>query len=293
MKKQTFQPLEIVVVDNASTDQSLQLLARFAGITVLAQPQNFGFAKGNNLAIEQMANAQWIALLNPDAFPEPTWLEELVKCSESRPEFDAFGSKLLSANEESKIDGFGDVYHVSGLAWRDGYGKQDSSDYAGNREVFSVCAGAAMYRRQVFLELGGFDEDFFCYFEDVDLGFRLRLAGYRSLQCSKSIVKHLGSATSGGPKSDFSTYYGHRNLVWTFAKNMPLPLLWVLLPIHVAMNLISIIYLGFKGKFKVIIKAKFDAIVGLPGAIKKRSVIQRSRRTTSIQILRLMSKLPF
>lgn len=282
-----------MVVDNHSADQSLKLLEKFSGITVLAQPENYGFAKGNNLAIKNLVNTHWVALLNPDAFPDPTWLEELVKCSEMHPEFDAFGSKLLSFDKALTVDGFGDIYHASGLAWRDGYGKPDSSSYTSNREVFSVCAGAAMYRRDTFLEIGGFDEDFFCYFEDVDLGFRLRLAGYRAMQCSSSIAKHLGSATSGGPNSDFATYYGHRNLVWTFIKNVPSPLFWILFPVHIAMNLATICYLASKGKFRVIVKSKIDALVGIPSVLVKRSKIQNSRRATSLQILKLMNKLPF
>lgn len=287
------QPLEIIVVDNASTDQSLRLLGGVSGITVLPQTENFGFSKANNLAVKQIPNSDWIALLNPDAFPDPTWLEELVKCSEDHPEFDAFGSKLLSFDNDTIIDGFGDTYHISGLARRYGYGKPDSSSYASNREVFSVCAGAAMYRRVVFLEVGGFDEDFFCYFEDVDLGFRLRLAGYRAMQCSTSVAKHLGSATSGGPNSDFSTYYGHRNLVWAFIKNIPSPMLWFLLPIHILLNIFSIFYLGCKGKLKIIIKSKVDAISGIPTALAKRSSIQKNRRVTALQMFKVMNKRPF
>jgi GT2 family glycosyltransferase len=88
-------------------------------------------------------------------------------------------------------------------------------------EIFSPCAAAALYRRSALLEVGGFDEDFFCYVEDVDLGFRLRLAGYRCLYVPLSVAHHIGSGTTGGKNSDFSVYHGHRNLVWAFVKNMP------------------------------------------------------------------------
>ncbi len=107
------------------------------------------------------------------------------------------------------------------------------------REVFSACAAAALYRRDVFEALGGLDEDFFCYMEDVDLGFRLRLAGWGCTYVPTAVVHHVGSATSGR-RSHFTTYHGHRNLVWVFFKNMPGALLWLYLPQHFSLTSSSV-----------------------------------------------------
>ncbi len=179
------------------------------------------------------AESEWIALLNPDAFAEPRWLEALLVAAESNPEFDVFGSKLVNAADPTVLDGAGDAYHMSGLVWRIGHG---SRLY---RLLRKMCAKYSRpVRRQHFIgaallrELGGFDEDYFCYVEDVDLGFRLRLAGYRCLYVPQSVAHHVGSGTTGGQHSDFALYHGHRNLVWTFVKDMPGILFWLLLPLH-------------------------------------------------------------
>ena len=133
---------------------------------------------------------------------------------------------------EPLLDGTGDAYHMSGLVWRMGHGMPVSSDTGKDYEVFSPCAAVAFYRRSAMQKIGGFDEEYFCYVEDVDLGFRLRLAGFRCLYVPKSVAHHVGSGATGGQHSDFAAYHGHRNLVWTFVKDMPGILFWALLPLH-------------------------------------------------------------
>jgi GT2 family glycosyltransferase len=142
-------------------------------------------------------------------------------------------------------------------------------------EIFSPCAAAAMYLRQAFLEVEGFDEDFFSYFEDIDLGFRLQLQGYQSLYVPQAIVHHVGSATFG-QRSDFAFYHSHRNLVWTFVKNMPARLFWM----HVVQH----------GRGKVLLRAKWDAIRGLPMALKKRKVIQKKRTASNHAVAKYMKR---
>ena len=128
---------------------------------LLAQNSNTGFARGNNLAINAAAaGSEWIALLNPDAFPEPRWLEECLLSAQRNPQFDIFGSKLLNASAPLLLDGAGDAYHVSGLVWRMGHGIPASALQGSEYEVFSPCAAAALYRRSALLEVGCFDEDF-------------------------------------------------------------------------------------------------------------------------------------
>jgi GT2 family glycosyltransferase len=145
------------------------------------------------------------------------------------------------------------------------------------REVFSACAAAALYRRDALLEIGGFDERYFCYVEDVDAGFRLRLRGYRCLYVPDAVAHHVGSATTG-KGSDFSTYHGHRNLVWTFFKDMPGPLLALYLPQHLILNVLSVVWFSMRGQARTILRAKWDALRGLPAVLRDRRRVQRLRR---------------
>jgi GT2 family glycosyltransferase len=252
---------------------------------------NAGFARGNNLAIEAASvESEWIALINPDAFVEPRWLEELLLAAETNPGFDVFGSKLLNAVDPTLQDGAGDAYHISGLVWRVGHGMPLPVFTENQSEIFSACAAAALYRRSALRQIGGFDEDYFCYVEDVDLGFRLRLAGYRCLYVPESVALHVGSGTTGGQHSDFALYHGHRNLVWTYVKNMPGMMFWLLLPLHILLNWVTIISFVFRGKGKVILRAKRDALLGLPKMWRKRQLIQKNRVASKAGIWQCLDK---
>ena len=288
---QTTKPHEIILLDNASTDGSLEIACRFPSVRVIALEQNTGFARGNNLAIEVVSNeSEWIALINPDAFTQPHWLEALLAAAESNPEFDVFGSQLVNAADSTLLDGTGDACHISGLVWRTAHGVPVAPLGDSECEIFSPCAAAALYRRSTLLEVGGFDEDFFCYVEDIDLGFRLRLAGHRCLYVPQSVAHHVGSGTTGGQHSDFSVYHGHRNLVWAFVKNMPGLLFWLLLPLHVALNLVSIVWFALRGQGRVILRAKWDAVLGLPKMWRKRQQIQAARVASISDIWRVLDK---
>lgn len=288
---QTLKPHEIILIDNASTDESVKIVQRFHTVQLIALEQNTGFAKGNNLAIEATSDEpEWIALINPDAFAEPRWLEALLIAAESNPGFDVFGSRLVSAVDPSVLDGAGDACHMSGLVWRMGHGSPVPAAAENEREVFSPCAAAALYRRNALREIGGFDEDYFCYLEDVDLGFRLRLAGYRCLYVPQSVAHHIGSGTTGGQHSNFAMYHGHRNLVWTFVKDMPGILFWLLLPLHVALNLASVIWLALCGRGALILQAKHAALLGLPKMWRKRQSIQKNRVASIGEIWRQLDK---
>ncbi len=291
LQAQTVAPHEIILVDNASSDASLDIVRRFPSVRLLAQNENLGFARGNNLAFRAASSdTDWIALLNPDAFVEPRWLEALLLATVDYPGFEVFGSKLVNSANPEVLDGAGDVYHVSGRVWRMGHGVPVSSVSEEVREVFSPCAAAALYRRSALVEVGGFDDDFFCYSEDVDLGFRLRLARYRCLYVPSSVAHHVGSGTSGGQHSDFAVYHGHRNLVWTYVKNMPGVLFWMFLPLHLAMNLGVLVAFMLRGQGRTMLRAKWDAIKGLPKMWRKRRLIQSARVATLREIWRLMDK---
>jgi GT2 family glycosyltransferase len=276
-------------VDNGSTDNSLvDLEERYPdlGLHVERLTKNLGFAAGNNLGA-RLARGKWLVLLNADAFPEPNWLKEFITASDAQPEFATFSSRQLRAADPKMLDGAGDAYHVSGLAWRIGLGYPSESCGLESKEIFSPCAAAAMYMREAFLEVGGFDEDFFSYFEDVDLGFRLQLRGYRCLYVAKAVVRHVGSSTFG-ELSDFAFYHSHRNMVWTYVKNMPPGMFWLYLLEHLLANLIYVLYYTMRGRGKILFRSKVDAVRGLSAARKKRTAIQKNRKASSTHLKNVM-----
>ncbi len=287
--RQDLMPNRIHVVDNGSTDGSIEAVEGMFNVEVHKLGTNIGFAGGNNHALEQI-DTEFAVLLNPDAFPEPSWLRKLVAAAQAHPEVAAFGSRQMMHGCNGLIDGVGDAYHMSGLIWRWRHGCELDSIDKMPSDIFSSCAGAALYRTKVIKEMGGFDEDFFCYAEDIDLGFRLRLAGYRSMLVADAVVSHVGSASSGGKHSDFSVYHGHRNLVWTYVKNMPGWLFWACLPLHFFMNITVIISFVLKGQGSVILRAKRDALYGLPKMWQKRRKIQGKRSVSVYEIWRVLDK---
>ncbi len=276
---QTMRDFELLVVDNASSDGSADdLEARWPGARVFRLDHNAGFAAANNLAARQ-ARGKWLALVNNDAFLDSRWLEAMLAAAAARPEYTYFASRLLNFDDPALLDGAGDVCNVGGLAWRRGYGQPAGAVALEEEEVFSPCGAAAFYLRQAFLDAGGFDEDFFAYAEDVDLGFRLRLLGHRCLYVPTAVARHVGSA-SHGLKSEFSTYYGQRNLVWAWVKNMPGRYFWFYLPAHLVANVTFMVYNPLVGRGRSTWRAKWHALRGLPGALRKRSDIQRRRTVT-------------
>jgi GT2 family glycosyltransferase len=187
------------------------------------------------------------------------------------------------------MDGAGDAYHLTGRYWRRGYQCHATGRHLQREEIFSASGAAALYSRAAWDEAGGLDEDFFCYGEDVDLGFRLQLSGRRCLYVPEAVALHHGSAMTGR-RSDFSTYYGQRNLVWVYVKNMPPALFWLLLPCHLLLNAGAFLACLLRGQGSVALKAKLDALRGLPHAWRKRSAIQRSRRAGVGRIWRLLER---
>lgn len=281
---QTMRDFEALIADNASTDGSVDRLRlpdeRFQ---VLPMGGNLGFAAGNNRAAERAAG-EFIACLNPDAQPAADWLEQLLRAADRHPEAAAFGSTQLRYEDERILDGVGDVWHAAGLAWRAREGRP-ATNLPPEGEVFSPCGAAALYRAADFRAVGGFDERFFCYCEDVDIGFRLRLAGRACIQAPAAVVLHEGSAISGR-RSEFTVYHGHRNRIWTFVKNTPGPLLWVLAPYHLAVNAWLLTVFLRIGMAPVLLRAYRDALRGLPAVWRDRRRTQRSRRASLQDVAR-------
>jgi GT2 family glycosyltransferase len=262
-------------------------------LEVVANPVNIGFASANNRAVEQLDDCDVIATLNPDAFPDAGWLAALVDAAQRHPEAASFASRLLSAENTSLLDGAGDVFHISGLAWRLGHHRfaQDVGEAERERPVFSACAAAALYRRADWLAAGGFDDRFFCYAEDVDLGFRLQLADRPCWYVPSAVALHMGSAAAD-LQSGFAVYHGHRNLEWTYLKNMPTGLLWRYMPLHIAASLAAVAWFTARGAGGSILRAKWDALRGLRQTLSERKRIQASRRVTNTVLRQRLDRSP-
>jgi GT2 family glycosyltransferase len=289
LSAQTLADFEIIVIDNASPEGELPPLEDvWPQLTLHCQrlETNIGFAAGNNLGA-RTARGEWLALLNPDAFPQADWLENLLEAARTRPNA-FFASRQIQADRPGLLDGDGDIYFVGGLAQRRNFNvplDPPGPPY----QVFSACAAAALYPRQPFLEAGGFDEDYFAYHEDVDLGFRLRLQGLSCYLIPSAVVYHVGRGSSS-QRSPLATYYGHRNLVWTYLKDMPSPWFWLYLPLHVTWALIAILYFVLRGQGRAILRAKVDALRGLRAVLGKRKSIQMGRRVKPGEVLRYMNR---
>jgi GT2 family glycosyltransferase len=291
LARQTFRDFETIVVDNASTDGSLSRIGEAPqAVTILRQPKNLGFAEGNNVGA-RAGTGRWLALLNPDAEAEPDWLANLVQAVARRPNQRVVASLQINLHDASRLDGAGDCYLAYGYAWRGGFGhRRDATPPAG--ECFAPCGAAAFYPRDVFLSAGGFDERYFCYHEDVDLGFRLRLFGERCQFAPDAVVRHAGSAITGRA-SYFSVFHGVRNGVWTYVKNMPGALLIVTAPVW----LIGAMALLARGVVRGQLKPTWDGLLAglgdLGPALAARRVIAARRTISAAQLAAAMTWNPF
>jgi len=292
VQAQTLTPDRVLVIDNGSADadETARRVQAFTGVEWIPLPQNIGFAAANNLAIKSCPDVDLIALLNPDAFPQSCWLEQLARAAEAYPAAGSFASRLLCHGNDQFLDGAGDAIGLDGKPRRRGHGLDAEQNYNQPDEVFCASAAAALYRRHALEQVAGFDEDFFCYLEDVDLGFRLQLAGYPCRYVPEAVARHVGSATTGGQHGDFAVYHGHRNLVWTYLKNMPGILLGLLLPFHLLLNLAALVHFALRGQGRILLKAKMDAVARIPYMWNKRKVIQAGRVTAVGTIWRLLDK---
>ena len=286
---QSLPPHRIVVLDNASTDRSATAIsATFPGVTLLRLDENIGFAAANNIGIAMLDDCEFVALLNPDATADPEWLARLVAAAEAHPEMAGFASMIERAGDAGLLDSAGDVYHVYGTAWPGRHGAPIGTAMV-EEEVFGPSAAAALYYRSWLVRLGGFDESFFCYFEDVDLNLRLQVAGGRCLYVPSARIRHVGGASTGG-LSAFTIYHSQRNLVWTFVKSAPPHIFWRYLPMHFLLNVGSIVSYGIRGHTKTLLRAKWDALRGLPAMVRARRSVMASREVDRAHFDALMRR---
>ena len=288
LESQTFADHEVILLDNASTDGAPQA-ARTAhpDVQFIAAGDNLGFAAGMNRAA-RAARGQWLALINPDANADPDWLARLMAAMEAFPQVRSFTSRQLLAEDPDRLDGLGDAMSISGFPWRGGYRHRDPGDTVPGW-VFSACGGAMMIARDLFEALGGFDERLFCYGEDVDLGYRLRLIGEPTLLVPDAVVRHHGGTASGGPRSDFAVFHGTRNRLWVYVKDTPPVLFWLTLPLHVLATVVLFARHASRGELAAPWKGLMAGLRGLPTAWRWRREAQVSRKVGSWGIARAMA----
>ncbi|AEG18603.1 glycosyl transferase family 2 [Methanobacterium paludis] len=213
---------EVIIIDNASEDGSSNYIkTNYPEYTLIENQENLGFAAAVNQGIKA-SRTDYVFLLNNDVELEENCIFNLLKCIAKYENIFAVSSKMIQYDDRNLIDDAGDEYTL--LGWTKKVGNNKSPDlYTAKREVFSACAGAAIYRRRVFDEIGYFDENFFAYMEDVDISYRARIHGYKCLYCPEAVVYHLGSGTSGSKYNKFKTRLAARNNVYVPYKNMPWP----------------------------------------------------------------------
>jgi hypothetical protein len=277
--RQTNPPFEVIMVDNASRDGSVGFVREhFPAVHVLVNETNRGFAGGTNVGIRK-ATGEYILTLNNDTQLDASFLLEIMKPMVEDPRVGMCASKMLFP--DGRINSTGICISRSGAAWDRGMFEPDRGQYNHQEEVFGPCAGAALYRRRMLDEIGLFDEDFFLFMEDVDLAFRARLSGWRCIYVPSAWLVHEHGGTAGF-KSDISIYHGNRNLVWYVVKNLPVKLLLLYLPWILLRNIADIPYYALQGKFRTIMRAKWDMVRGIRRMIQKRNSIRRTESEDEI-----------
>lgn len=221
LEKQTCRDFKIIVVDNCSTDGSMEYMAEYyPNIEVLPLDKNYGFSHAVNIGIRH-ASTPYVILLNNDTTVDEHYIEEMIHAIERSPRIFSVSSKMIQMYHPDLIDSAGDLYTLMGWGVCRGTGRP-TSNYTVPDNIFSACAGAAIYRRELFLKIGFFDEAHFAYLEDIDVGYRAKIYGYRNVYCPTALVYHVGSGTSGSKYNSFKVKLSARNSVWLNYKNMPL-----------------------------------------------------------------------
>ena len=288
LASQTERDFEVILIDNASTDGSADSLdtTGLPAFTLVKASDNLGFAGANNKAAG-LAHGRWLALLNPDATAEPDWLEQVRAGIEHYRDTPSFACTQIAADDPSRLDGAGDNFLVFGIPWRGGY-RRPVSDLPPEGECFSACGASAIYLKSTFLEMNGFDERFFCYCEDVDLGYRLRLAGNRCIFLPGARVHHLGGG-SADQISGFAIRLGTRNRLWLFIRDTPLGLLVLTLPVHLILTLLILVRGLSTGRFRWTLTGIAEAIRGLPEFWSERKLLHDRRQASSRHLVRMMA----
>ncbi|MBM16000.1 MAG: hypothetical protein CMH75_07955 [Nitrospina sp.] len=283
LDKLHFKNFEVIVVDNGSTDGSRELIEeKYSWVRLLKLPENMGFAIACNEGIKT-SNARYVVLLNNDIEVTPDWLTELYEGMERHPECGMGTTKMMFLDNRDVFYNTGDLFHSWSAGGGRGQGEKDIGQYDQENFVFGACAGAGIYRKELFNQIGLFDEDFFIFAEDVDLNMRSQLQGFQAVYLPKSKVYHIGTATVG-LYSDRYVYLCKRNDIWVFIKNYSLKMYFKYLRSIWKHQFADIKYFTYRGQGHVLFKSKWDALKLLPKMLFRRFQIQRSRIASDFEI---------
>ncbi len=280
LRRQTFRDFEILVVDNASEDGSVELLEmKYPEVEVIRLERNRFFSGAVNLGVER-SNSEIVVLLNNDTEVEPQWLGELITALDENPKAGMAASKMLLLDRRDVLNSAGDCYRRDGVPGNRGVWERDEGQYDAATVVFGACAGAAAYRREMLEEIGLLDEDFVAYCEDVDLNFRAQLAGYRCVFVPKARVYHRLSATGGGP---LASYLCGRNFINVIVKDMPTGLMKRYWPriLGAQLGYVKQSLRHFREPAaRARLRGQFAAIFALPAMLAKRKAVQAARKVS-------------
>lgn len=259
LMKQSLKADQIIIVDNNSTDRSLEIIKEYKDIAeVVKLKENKGFSIAVNEGIKR-SKTRYVALLNNDTELDKDWLKELYNCINKDDNIFSCCSKMIRYNEKNIIDDAGDEYTVLGWSRKIGDGKSVNL-FTESREVFSSCAGAAIYNKDILDKIGYFDENFFAYLEDLDISYRARVYGYKNYFCADAKVYHVGSATSGSRHNGFKVKLAARNNIYLIYKNMPIYQIILNLIFIIMGIIIKGIYFSIKGLGKAYFTGLFEGI---------------------------------
>lgn len=283
LRRQTFRDFEVVVVDNASRDGTVEMLAHgYPEVRLIRNPDNLGFAVANNQGI-RATESELVATLNNDAVPEPGWLAALVGAADSSPAAGSVASKMVFAHDPGTINSCGIALDPAGIAW-DLDGGLPSRWADRPREVFGPCAGAALYRRAMLEDVGLFAEEFFLYLEDVDLAWRAQLRGWSCVFAPDAVVRHAHAATLG-EGSPVKRFLLARNKVWTIARNLSSEDLGRWLPVILLYDVGAATFAAARQRDGASLRGRLAGLLGLPRALRERRYIQ-GRRTAAAAAVR-------
>ena len=298
LKEQTFCDFETILVDNGSTDGSVKFAEERYGdfIRIIRNKKNLGFTGGNNVGI-QAARGEYIVLLNNDTWAAPTWLEELAKATYLVRPIGMWASKVYSYYKRNQIEAVGELIYWDGLSRSRGQYEMERGQYEEMEEIFFPPGCGGMYRKELFEEIGFFDEDFFAYADDAEIGIRARLAGWKCLYVPKAVLYHKDSGSTGH-FSPFKAFYVERNRFWITLKYFPLPLL-LFTPFFTIWRFVfqaygALSHQGAAGKFtpmyspwhliRILFRAYGSGFRGLPKMWEKRRKLSRLRKVSFEEI---------
>ena len=249
LERQTVKNFDVLLLDNGSEDGSPEYVRdHFPQVRLHRYTDNTGFCHAVNAGI-RMSDAPYVILLNNDIVCDERLVEELLKGIKEHQNSFSGQAKMLQMKKPELLDDGGDYYCALGWAFAVGKGKKDRGR-GKDKKIFSSCGGAAIYRRKALEQIGLFDEKHFAYLEDVDLGYRARIAGYENWYLPKAVVYHAGSATSGSAYNEFKVRHTSRNSVYLIMKNMPWPQILLNFPFLMAGYVIKMVFFARKGFFR-------------------------------------------